>query len=350
MLKEKLLTPFNFIFCGTLLVYALAIWGVAQAYDAPTYFATTFYSMTLHWATVFFLLLFVVYRILRLMIVVRPPRLTRAIIADIRGFFTWERFLTALPLILLIPVFFSLFTSAKNLIPIVNPFEWDPVFARLDAWLHFGRQPWQWLQPVLGFAAVTMIVSLFYKLWFIVKFFVMFWQAFSLKNPALRERFFIALLGIWIVNGTILAFALSSAGPCYYGLLYPDLVNPYAGLVTYLREADTVFPVFDLTAQDFLWQAYQGHTPVAFSGISAMPSMHVSLAFLFLLLGWQYGRAQKIFFGAFLICTIIGSIHLGWHYAADGYLSILTTLPVWWAAGKIVTFYSAAAGEGANNR
>jgi hypothetical protein len=339
MLKDKLLTPFNGIFLIVTLVYGGSIWILTQIYNAPAYFTTSFYSITLHWATVFFMVLFVAYRVFSVMIVDRPVRLTRAIIADIKGYITWERFLNVAPLLVLIPVFFSLFTSAKNLIPVINPFSWDPVFADLDAFLHFGRQPWEWLMPVLGFAGVTMVISLFYKLWFIIKFFVMYWQAFSLSRPALRERFFIALLGIWIINGTVLAMWLSSAGPCFFAQLYPDLANPYAGLMEYLYAANDQAAVFDLPAQEFLWQAYQGHAPVPFSGISAMPSMHVSLAFLFLLLGWNYGRAQKIFFSLFLACTIIGSIHLGWHYAADGYLSILTTLPIWWAAGKIVALY-----------
>jgi hypothetical protein len=178
----------------------------------------------------------------------------------------------------------------------------------------------------------------------------MYWQALSLKWPALRERFFIALLGIWILNGTVLAIVLSSAGPCYFGLLHPDLINPYAGLIDYLYGVNTTMTVYDLGTQEFLWKAYQGHTSVPFSGISAMPSMHVSLAFLFFLLSLHYGRPQKIFFACFLILTMVGSVHLGWHYAADGYLSLLTTLPVWWAAGKIVSAYSAAGAGAANSR
>lgn len=332
-------TPFNAIFAAATLLYGLGVWTLTRFYDAPAYFTTSFYSITLHWATVFFVLFFVSYRAFYVMAVHRPRRPTLAILADLKGYFTWERVFAALPLLILIPVFFSLFTTAKNMIPVIHPFDWDPAFARFEAWLHFGRQPWEWLMPVLGFSVVTMAVSFFYKLWFIVKFFVMYWQAFSVTRPALRERFFIALLGIWIVNGTLLALYFSSAGPCYYGLLHPELANPFAGLMDYLYAANAEKAVFDLPAQEFLWKAYQGHAPVAFSGISAMPSMHVSLACLFLLLGWHYRWPQRLFFTLFLLMTMIGSVHLGWHYAIDGYLSILTTLPVWWASGLIVKAY-----------
>lgn len=339
MLKEKLLTPFNLIFLGVTFVYGVCVWTLTQIYDAPAYFTTSFYSTPLHWATFYFIVLFLTYRVLSIMIIQRPHQLTRTILADLQSYFTVERLLSFLPLFFLIPIFFSLFTSAKNMIPVINPFSWDPVFADLDAWLHFGRQPWEWLMPVFGFATATFVISVFYKLWFLIKFLAMYWQAFSLSRPAVRERFFIALLGIWIINGTVLATWLSSAGPCYFGFLYPDTVNPYADLMAYLQTAHNHTQVYDLYVQHYLWQAYQGHTPVAFSGISAMPSMHVSLAFLFLLLGWQYGLVQKIFFSVFLAFTMIGSVHLGWHYASDGYLSILTTIPIWWAAGKIVAFY-----------
>lgn len=337
--RARLLTPFNAIFAGTTVLYGLCICGLTRLYDTPAYFTTAFYSITLHWATVFFLLFFVAYRVFYIMLVQRPRRLTLTILGDLKKYMTWDRVFTCLPLLILIPVFFSLFTTAKNMIPVINPFHWDPAFARLDSWLHFGRQPWEWLMPLLGAAAVTMAISFFYKMWFIVKFFVMYWQAFSLKHPALRERFFIALLGIWILNGTVLALYFSSAGPCYFGLLHPDMINPFVGLMDYLYVANAQKAVFDLHAQEFLWQAYQGHAPVAFSGISAMPSMHVSLALLFFLLSLHYRWPQKLFFAAFLAMTMIGSVHLGWHYAVDGYLSIFTTLPVWWAAGKIVGFY-----------
>ena len=337
--KACLLTRFNMIFLGIVVLFGVSIWSLTQLYETPAFFTTSFYSKALHWATFFFLLLFVAYRTFYIMIVKRPRRLTRAIIEDLKTYFTWGRFFTALPMLVLIPVFFSLFTTAKNMIPVINPFSWDPFFAQMEAWIHFGKQPWEWLQPILGYAVVTMVISFFYKLWFVTKFFVMYWQTFSLKNPALREQFFLALLGIWIINGVVLATLLSSAGPCYFSLAYPDLPNPYAGLMDYLYHTDNLTAVFDLKAQEFLWQAYQGHAPVAFSGISAMPSMHVSLAFLFVLLAWRYGIFAKTFFVYFFFFTVIGSIHLGWHYAADGYLSILTTLPIWFISGWIVKKY-----------
>ncbi len=337
--KETLLTKFNAVFLGIVIVFGAIVWSLTEIYDAPAYFTTSFYSKALHWATLFFVLLFVAYRTFYIMIFKRPRKLTLAIIEDLSAVFTWQRIFTALPMLILIPIFFSLFTTAKNMIPIINPFSWDPFFVELESWLHFGYQPWELLHPILAFPIVTMVISFFYKLWFVTKFFVMYWQTFNVSRPHIREQFFISLLGIWIINGVILATWLSSVGPCYFGLAYPDLANPFAPLMEYLYSTDNLTAVFDLQAQEFLWQAYQGNAPVPFSGISAMPSMHVSLATLFVLLAWQYGTLVKTFFIYFLFFTLIGSVHLGWHYAADGYLSILTTIPIWYASGWIVKKY-----------
>ncbi|HHX83097.1 MAG TPA: hypothetical protein GX696_08975, partial [Pseudomonadaceae bacterium] len=229
----------------------------------PTaYFTTSYYSTTLHYATGFFIFTLVIYRAIYVMTVERPERLTRAILRDLHGYVSWERALFALPLLMLTPLFFSLFTTAKNMIPLINPFSWDSTLSEWDRMLHFGRHPWEWLQPVLGMAGITLFISFFYKMWFFIKFSVMYWQMFSLKNPSWREDFFVALLLTWIINGVILATLLSSVGPCYYSLLLPDSVDPYAALMSYLRETQ----IFDLPAQEYLWAAYTNNASLPFSG------------------------------------------------------------------------------------
>jgi hypothetical protein len=61
--------------------------------------------------------------------------------------------------------------------------------------------------------------------------------------------------------------------------------------------------------------------------------MHLSMATLVALVLARRHRllvAPAILFVAFIL---VGSVHLGWHYAVDGYASILGTLGLWWAAG-----------------
>jgi hypothetical protein len=44
-------------------------------------------------------------------------------------------------------------------------------------------------------------------------------------------------------------------------------------------------------------------------------------------------------FGALLAVVLVGSVHLGWHYAVDSYAAIVVTVPIWliagWAARRI---------------
>jgi hypothetical protein len=68
-----------------------------------------------------------------------------------------------------------------------------------------------------------------------------------------------------------------------------------------------------------------------------MPSIHVAVAFLFALLGWRVNRIFGALFTAFCIVITIASIHLGWHYAADGYLAIAATYLIWRCAGWMVS-------------
>lgn len=331
-IRQLLLTRFNAIFAVIILVFGITTYSMTRLYGAPAYFTTSYYSTTLHYATGFFILTLAIYRAVYIMTVERPERLTRAILKDLHGYVSWERALFALPLLLLTPLFFSLFTTAKNMIPFINPFSWDSTLSEWDRMLHFGRHPWEWLQPILGMAGITLFISFFYKMWFFIKFSVMYWQMFSLKNPSWREDFFVALLLTWIINGVVLATLLSSVGPCYYGLLLPDSVNPYAELMSYLRETQ----IFDLPAQEYLWAAYTSNASAPFSGISAAPSMHVSVACLYALLGWRYGGLIRWGFLAFLLITFIGSIHLGWHYAVDGYISLVTTPIIWWVTVRLL--------------
>ena len=68
--------------------------------------------------------------------------------------------------------------------------------------------------------------------------------------------------------------------------------------------------------------------------------MHISLSFLFALVGWRAGRKTGIFFTVYLLLMMIGSVHLGWHYAVDGYFSILSTGVIWVVTGKLLTYRS----------
>jgi membrane-associated phospholipid phosphatase len=67
-----------------------------------------------------------------------------------------------------------------------------------------------------------------------------------------------------------------------------------------------------------------------------MPSLHVAIAFSYVLLGAAIDRRLALAGGVFTALILIGSVHLGWHYAIDGYFSILMTWLIWRAVGWLL--------------
>ena len=66
-----------------------------------------------------------------------------------------------------------------------------------------------------------------------------------------------------------------------------------------------------------------------------MPSMHNATAVLLALVGWKISRPLGIGLTAFAVLILLGSVHLGWHYAIDGYFALVLALASWWISGLI---------------
>ena len=84
----------------------------------------------------------------------RPDHLTKAIIGDLKEhYLTAERLVPGLLVIITLPLFPSMFTSMKTLIPALQTFQWDAAFAEWDRNLHFGIDPWRLTHAVFGSAS-----------------------------------------------------------------------------------------------------------------------------------------------------------------------------------------------------
>jgi hypothetical protein len=271
---------------------------------------------------------------LYVMIVERPegslyPAIGQALLGRV---FSADRLASVFVPLVVSPLFFTTFGSFKRLIPLMNAYSWDHAFMTWDAWLHGGTQPWALLQPILGTPFATTGINFFYNFWLFLMFATFIWQACSLKRPAVRMQYLLCFLLNWVVVGTVLATLLSSVGPCYYGRV-TGLDDPYAPLMAYLQAANEVAPVWSLKVQEMLWDNYVTHGTMLGSGISAMPSMHMSIATLMALLGWRINRWAGAGYTAFAAVILVGSVHLGWHYAIDGYVSVAVSIAVWQATG-----------------
>ena len=231
------------------------------------------------------------------------------------------------------------FVAFKSSIPLFHPFSWDVAFMEWDRWLHFRHHPYELLQPVLGRPQVTKFVDVVYFSWIHVMWFTVVWQAWhGSRVTPVRSQFLLSFALCWIVLGTLLATLLSSAGPIYFG----DIVgraDPYGPLMEYLRTTNETHPLRVLRVRDLLWAAYVSPGEFIVAGISAMPSLHIAIAVLMSFLGFSVNRWLGWAYAAFAVAIFIGSIHLAWHYAIDGYFSAVAVTGIWWVSGRIVTWW-----------
>lgn len=216
-------------------------------------------------------------------------------------------------------VFLGAIGSFKSLIPYVHPFAWDGAFSDLDR-LIFGGDPWRLTHAVIG-PRGTRTIDLLYGLWFpawglaLVNF-----SCFA--DELMQRRFLTAFFAVWIVQGIILASIFSSVGPCYLEMIHHPYAARYGGLFPLDAPGANA-------AQAMLAVSYQSADIGAFKGISAMPSLHVAVAFLLVLASRGWWRVAASLFCATIF---VGSIHLGWHYASDGIVAVSVTAMCWQAA------------------
>jgi hypothetical protein len=253
-----------------------------------------------------------------------------------------ERLILALPILLLWPVTACAFSYLKAVIPELQPFYLDPVLHAWDQQLHFGVEPWRILQPLLGYTWVTYFINLGYAMWFFVLQAALVLQSAATGDRRMRMQFLLTMALAWALIGCLAATLMSSAGPCYYALVVGGF-DPYASLMAYLRGVgdnvvigDAKLPFAALVLQDMLWQSSVSGDHGIAKGISAAPSMHVASSWIIARLCWTMGRKAKIAGSLFFALIFIGSIHLGWHYAVDGYIAIVIVWALWRAVGWVL--------------
>jgi hypothetical protein len=103
--------------------------------------------------------------------------------------------------------------------------------------------------------------------------------------------------------------------------------------MSYLHSVHAKTPLIAVEGQAVLWQLYREQRDVPFLSISAMPSVHVAVAVLFALAGWEANRVMGLAFTAYALVVLVGSVHLGWHYAVDGYFAAIATAVIWIGTG-----------------
>ncbi len=237
-----------------------------------------------------------------------------------------ELFVARLPLLLLYIAFLPLFALLKPLIPLLNPYDWDPVLIQWDRAI-FGTDPWRLLQPIVGFPIVTAALAVIYHAWFGLIYPGALIFLYVRRTEGIRRQYLLAFMLTWFVGGFLLASGMASVGPCFLEAVTGD--PRFSEQMAYLNAADEQIPVVVLHVQEILLKTYLANGPGSGAGITAMPSMHVAIAFLFWLAIRRVSRNAGHWFFALFVTIWIASVHLAYHYAVDGLVSVILVTVLW---------------------
>ncbi|WP_417319302.1 phosphatase PAP2 family protein [Emcibacter sp.] len=333
------------------LMQALTVWGLLSYHGLSDYLSLNLYAEPMYMALGVIVFAKLISYLVRFSGYDPEEKSKARMLADFRaGWLNADYLLAFLVPILFLPPFISLFSSLKTVIPEIHSFDLDQTFADLDRMLHFGIDPWVITHSVFSGALAAGIMDFCYKLWFLLMFIFVLWQVVNVSLGHARVQFLCAFLLVWFLLGNLGAILMSSAGPCYYGVVLPgnDLFLPLMDkLGIYYDELKAAGGFFQLESRDLQRQLlayYQNGELGAGSGISAMPSLHVAVAMLLYLSAREMNRFAGWFFLAFLVIIQVSSVHLGWHYAIDGYFSIIATWAIWRFSGWLM-FVSVTEGE-----
>ncbi|MEM6588834.1 MAG: phosphatase PAP2 family protein [Pseudomonadota bacterium] len=294
--------------------------------------ATTLISLLKVQVPVFLVILFL-WRLGWVAIKVRPKRPIQYFVNDLKEIvFDRDRIFCGAIAFVTMCLFAGSFTVAKDLIPVIHPFAWDETFAIWDRALHFGQDPWRIIWPITGTPQITTAINAAYHLWLMLAYFLIFVACFNVSRHDKHRTYLLADVTCWIVGGNILATIFSSVGPVYYETMgYGADFRP---LMDELYAFNDVSPVWALPLQEMLIDGYMNDGPV--KGISAMPSMHVASTVMMTLYAFSVSRVWGWIMTAFATVILVGSIQLGWHYAIDGYVSVVLALGIYWIARRVV--------------
>jgi hypothetical protein len=296
----------------TLLWFAAYRAGAADHPIIATYgsIALTFFILTLSWKGV------------RLLIRERPTdpvhRLFDAAVEN------RERIVMAALGSVVLSVGSAAFGSLKAGIPRVIPFWFDRPESIFEDWL-FGGSPAilidpkiPWILPYLDRIYATFIPTIIIAMLALL----------ASKPSREKSRALVAIALGWLVNGVFCAYAFSSVGPIFYDQTYGG--RKFAALTELIAHNAQLTTI----AANHLWIDHMSRNLSFGDGISAFPSMHVTMTTWLALvlsrtryapLGWAY-----------LFIIWVSSILLGWHWVLCGIAGGLGMIGLWKLAPKLL--------------
>ena len=209
--------------------------------------------------------------------------------------------------LLVLSVHMTSYNWAKSMLPFASPFWADAALADIDEAL-FGKPAWRFAYDWVGFAAEP--IRWAYVAWHFLHMIVLC-SLVCFRPSARKHQLILTYVLMWAIGG-VTAYAVSSAGPLFYGPL--GLGDRFADLVSKAH-----LGTIPNSAQ-YLWFNYQQTYALPGGGISAFPSLHVAVA------TWVALVFRHWIAWAYVAVIFVGSFLLGWHYFVDAPAGLAVTL------------------------
>ena len=240
----------------------------------------------------------------------------------------WARFGAGIVLIGFFIFMMTAYSTVKTMLPFDRGFPYDQPLAAIDAYLH-GDDPWRFLHNLVDPKVYGVVIDRLYgQGWMLYWSALAFWICVSGRANAVRNRYVINLVLTWAILGNVMAGLAKSAGPMFYGQVTGDTerFGEITAVLNRLAEHGGLAASF----RDYLWAAYESRTAGVGSGISAFPSLHVAIVTLNALYVRElFGKMAQTLAWSYLAFTLFASVYLGWHYAIDGYASIVAVIAIY---------------------
>jgi hypothetical protein len=223
-------------------------------------------------------------------------------------------------------MFSAAFGMVKINIPYVVPFYADEMLANADAALHFGHDPWVLVHTLADYIPYRALEILYFDMWLLPAWFLPLSMVLTDSNIERTNRYLVLFVFCWVGLGNVVATMFSSVGPVYYDRLMGT--ERFVGLTLALESSGLTGSIMG-GVQEYLWMQYNENGQSFGSGISAFPSVHVGVAAVVAFYLAERSRYLMPLGLVFLAAISFASVYNGWHYAVDGYVSILLITAAW---------------------
>ncbi len=232
------------------------------------------------------------------------------------------------------------FTVHKGVAIGADGYHFDETFIAWDRMIFGGTDPWVITHHYLSSPIVTQIIDFLYHPAFLPMMIGYLICIIARGKPALRQTYMIAYLVSFTLIGMVAAVALNSAGPVFDGVLFGDGTT-FGPLMDRLQEqvAAGSGPQTSDLIRRYLTYLHLSDQVNMGAGISAMPSMHIALAVLWIIPAFHINRILGVFMTLYGMLIWAASVHLGWHYFVDGLVALVMVAVIWVIVGYIMGLY-----------